>query len=652
MQPAKTSPLLPNVAQWERKTREGCSTKPSGEIILCDQRFAIDWPVVNWHDDSFYDASRITKVPTKPFPGQENATQRFGKRHELAGSRSLRHLQQVIQQFVVHYDGLESSRDCFHVLQDERGLSCHFLIDNDGTIYQTLDLVHRAFHAKGVNGTSIGVEICSRGALRPNERDYYQRRRQQRNLVQTKVHRHSFEMWDFTECQYQAMFALGRAFARLLPNLPQVFPARNGELIRTWIAGVERFGGYLGHYHVSENKPDPGSFDFKRLAENIKARPVWFVRPPDSPDDNEPPQFPEDEGKVRAQAAAIIGSNEQQAMGGFYPVGPYLRSRLWHGGIHLPLSPSAPIYAPAGGSIAAARYGAVASIGSVNFVLTRHQVELQGREVTFHLLFLHLLGEDPDSTQTPWLRAAMTRPYSGELRSGRVAFPRYPIAAGDIIGHAGPAGPDPEQWEHQVHVQALAGEEITAALTPGYFTVLDAKGSGLFCDLPEILNPIDTAPRDGLLSAHELRRFFRESPDRDKVRRMAIRFQSEFGNTDDYLLQLRRSPDFNTLSLSKQRNLFRAQIEPTLWLSEVVARELNLPTDFQIWHYHPVEFLLWLDRNLRQSVVRDAVPLESGAPLELDPHAGTNDFLAAGDRPNTEREWTLDDFVHGYPESD
>ena len=26
------------------------------------------------------------------------------------------------------------------VLQNERGLSCHFLLDNDGTIYQTLDL--------------------------------------------------------------------------------------------------------------------------------------------------------------------------------------------------------------------------------------------------------------------------------------------------------------------------------------------------------------------------------------------------------------------------------------------------------------------------------------------------------------------------------
>ena len=45
------------------------------------------------------------------------------------------------------------------------GLSVHFMVDADGTIYQTLDLLERAYHAEEVNSDSIGVEICNRGRV-------------------------------------------------------------------------------------------------------------------------------------------------------------------------------------------------------------------------------------------------------------------------------------------------------------------------------------------------------------------------------------------------------------------------------------------------------------------------------------------------------
>ena len=53
-----------------------------------------------------------------------------------------------------------SSTQCQKVL-DKRGISVHFLIDNDGTIYQTLDLQHAAYHAGNVNRKSVGVEIAN-----------------------------------------------------------------------------------------------------------------------------------------------------------------------------------------------------------------------------------------------------------------------------------------------------------------------------------------------------------------------------------------------------------------------------------------------------------------------------------------------------------
>ena len=78
----------------------------------------------------------------------------------------------VIKQFVIHHDGCTSADMCFTVLQNERGLSCHFLIDNDGTIYQTIDLALMAYHAAEWNTASIGVEFCNRGDAK-KEPNYY-----------------------------------------------------------------------------------------------------------------------------------------------------------------------------------------------------------------------------------------------------------------------------------------------------------------------------------------------------------------------------------------------------------------------------------------------------------------------------------------------
>ena len=56
-------------------------------------------------------------------------------------------IRDAIDKVVIHYDACGSSAKCFDVLHNQRGLSCHFLIDVDGTIYQTLDARERAWHA-------------------------------------------------------------------------------------------------------------------------------------------------------------------------------------------------------------------------------------------------------------------------------------------------------------------------------------------------------------------------------------------------------------------------------------------------------------------------------------------------------------------------
>ena len=87
-------------------------------------------------------------------------------------------LQRVVDQFVIHYDECGISRECFRILQDHRDLSVHFMLDIDGTIYQTLDCKERARQATIANDRSIGVEIANIGAYAPDRPnplgDWYQ----------------------------------------------------------------------------------------------------------------------------------------------------------------------------------------------------------------------------------------------------------------------------------------------------------------------------------------------------------------------------------------------------------------------------------------------------------------------------------------------
>ena len=141
------------------------------EIIVCGRRFDIDHQVVTFEEADGYsayvphctdDISRI--YATHPAPGLAHRATRYSARRLMGGSSRLELLRQVVRKVTVHLDGCLSASQCFNVLHNQRGLSVHFMVDNDGTIYQTLDLMHCAFHAAGVNEVAIGIELQHRGA--------------------------------------------------------------------------------------------------------------------------------------------------------------------------------------------------------------------------------------------------------------------------------------------------------------------------------------------------------------------------------------------------------------------------------------------------------------------------------------------------------
>ena len=145
------------------------------EIVVCGERFHTGTPVVLWTDPGGYDAYRVEPR----FESAEASAKADGKARYHTWRRGLpddvrtrierdgwrvADLAAHVRWFVVHYDVAGTARNCFRVLQDRRGLSVHFLLDVDGTLYQTLDLKERAWHAGDANDRSIGIEIAHIGA--------------------------------------------------------------------------------------------------------------------------------------------------------------------------------------------------------------------------------------------------------------------------------------------------------------------------------------------------------------------------------------------------------------------------------------------------------------------------------------------------------
>ena len=289
------------------------------EIMVCGQLFHTTAPVVLWTDPKGYDAYRVERrfsdiekasweESVKAVPSLDSPN-RYGVRKDTltteqlesvrGGGWTLPLLQEVVDQFVMHYDVCGVSQNCFKVLHDSRGLSVHFMLDIDGTIYQTLDLKERAWHATISNSRSIGVEIASIGAypakknqvldrwyaadengnmmLRPprtlghlglRKSPFYGRPDRPEVVVGT-VQGVKLYQYDFTPEQYDSLIKLTATLCRVFPKIKCDYPQdKQGKLIPHKLTDEQwrNFQGVLGHYHVQKNKTDPGpAFNWEKV---------------------------------------------------------------------------------------------------------------------------------------------------------------------------------------------------------------------------------------------------------------------------------------------------------------------------------------------------------------------------------------------------
>ena len=282
------------------------------EIVVAGQFIHTGTRVVLWMDPGGYDAYRVERrfVPLDQSSWETShlavAELKTPNRYSLrktplltaeqleqvrGGGWDLPLLQQVVDQFVIHFDVAGTSRQCFKTLHDVRDLSVHFMLDLDGTLYQTLDVKERAWHATTSNTRSVGIEIANPGAysrsnMKPLD-EWYTRdsngcvritiparlgdggirtknfvaRPARSELIRGEVQGQELVQYDYTPEQYEALIHLTAALCKVLPKIRCDYPRdAAGELIRAKLPDHElgKYQGVLGHYHVQTNKVDPG----------------------------------------------------------------------------------------------------------------------------------------------------------------------------------------------------------------------------------------------------------------------------------------------------------------------------------------------------------------------------------------------------------
>lgn len=315
---AMVSLLISGAVSGCRLSKPGGELKRHGdEIMACGRLFHTGTPVVLWTDPGGYDAYRVERrfaawtnaswEATRAEGASLDTPNRYGLRREglspetlekvRGGGWDLVTLQGVVDQFVLHYDATGTSRRCFEVLHDRRGLSVHFMLDVDGTIYQTLDLKERAWHATTSNTRSIGIEIAQPGAVplaqsnrlsawyRTDARGVrldpsqvgkdsgvrapdFEGRPARPGLVVGNIQGIELVQYDFTPQQYEALARLTAALCRVFPGIRCEAPRdASGAVVNVKLPDdqLRAYSGVLGHYHIQTDKVDPGpAFDWDR----------------------------------------------------------------------------------------------------------------------------------------------------------------------------------------------------------------------------------------------------------------------------------------------------------------------------------------------------------------------------------------------------
>ncbi|MHC4644304.1 MAG: peptidoglycan recognition protein family protein [Planctomycetota bacterium] len=243
-----------------------------GEIIVGGQRIQVDAQCQTWEEHELvFDGDRVRRR-TEPL--------RWGVVHWTGSGSRL---------------GKAGARRVYDTLY-RRGLSVHFVITDEGLLWQFADPVtERCAHAGRLNDTSLGVEVTC-----PGWRSKYVG---QRRTYEATIHGWKTTFIDFYPAQQATLNALATALAdaQVLPPHVETSPwEREGDEY------FEENAGWCGHLHCEREskkhpKCDPGTAPLEALKAHFDS---WVAEPTVEP--------PEIIGRLRMLLAQMVTLGDRQ----------------------------------------------------------------------------------------------------------------------------------------------------------------------------------------------------------------------------------------------------------------------------------------------------------------------------------------------------
>lgn len=173
-----------------------------------------------------------------------------------------------IKMFVNHWDACLNSTSCGRII-NKRGLSMHFLIDNDGTIYQMLDMQHAAWQCgdRKVNRKSVGVEISN--AFYTKYQEWYVKKGFGKRPVVERSYVNGFNVGKhlgFYDVQLQALAALWEAISFATETNLEILESRKVE---KEVLDCN-YSGFVNHFNIKKRKIDCASLNMEKVLNEAK----------------------------------------------------------------------------------------------------------------------------------------------------------------------------------------------------------------------------------------------------------------------------------------------------------------------------------------------------------------------------------------------
>lgn len=262
----------------------GPGTSEDTCIIIDGRLFDIGVRVVKWHEKEGFSGYDVSTVLVKErdersegYTVRRIRGARYGKRRDGYNS---------ITQFMFHHTGGDGdgAARVYDTLHNKRRLSVHFVIDDDGTVFQFLDPFAKAWHAGSHNNCSVGVEMNLFPLVNKKTNYYSEKRNARTNNVHHEIgeqlrNGQKYRCFQMPEKQVDsgARLAAG-VWAGLYKVTGEerftetpLFPSTDiGSIHSSAFKGARDHVGLIGHFQATRRKIDPLGVDLYELEKNVE----------------------------------------------------------------------------------------------------------------------------------------------------------------------------------------------------------------------------------------------------------------------------------------------------------------------------------------------------------------------------------------------